>query len=66
MKSKTIIFLILIVIVAFSYGLLVGHYEIFPFEMLSEIKKFQQVCPKEMLDKLLNPLTLKPKTLKAV
>ena len=32
----------------------------------SEVKKFQQVCPKEMLDKLLNPLTLKPKTLKAV
>ena len=38
MKSKTIIFLILIVIVAFSYGLLVGHYEIFPFSVLSEIK----------------------------
>ena len=32
----------------------------------SEVKKFQQVCPKEMLVKLLNPLTLKPKTLKAV
>ena len=32
----------------------------------SEVKKFQQVCPKEMFDKLLNPLTLKPKTLKAV
>ena len=38
MKSKTIIFLILIVLVAFSYGLLVGHYEIFPFSVLSEIK----------------------------
>ena len=32
----------------------------------SEVKKFQQVCPKEMLDKLSNPLTLKSKTLKAV
>ena len=32
----------------------------------SEVKKFQQVCPKEMLDKLSNPLTLKPKILTAV
>ena len=32
----------------------------------SEAKKFQQVCPKEMLDKLSNPLTLKTKILKAV
>ena len=31
-----------------------------------ESKKFQQVCPKEMLDKLKNPLTLKQETLKAV
>ena len=31
-----------------------------------ESKKFQQVCPKEMLDKLKNPLTLKLETLKAV
>ena len=26
----------------------------------SEIKNFYQVCPKEMLDKLDNPITLKP------
>ena len=32
----------------------------------SEIKKFQQICPKEMLDKLSNPLTLNSSTLKAV
>ena len=29
-----------------------------------EIKNFKQVCPKEMLDKLKNPLTTKQKTLK--
>jgi len=39
MKIKIIISLILISAVIFSYGLFVGHYEIFPFEMLSEIKK---------------------------
>ena len=32
----------------------------------NEVKKFQQVCPKEMLDKLSNPLTLSLKTLKVV
>ena len=32
----------------------------------SEVKKFQQICPKEMLGKLSNPLTLKSKILKAV
>jgi len=32
----------------------------------NEVKKFQQVCPKEMIDKLQNPLVLKPKILKAV
>ena len=31
-----------------------------------EIKKFKQVCPKEMLDKLQNPLTTKQKISKAV
>ena len=40
MKIKIIISLILISAATFSYGLFVGHYEIFPFEMLSEIKKF--------------------------
>ena len=32
----------------------------------TEVKKFQQICPREMLDKLSNPLTLKTKILKAV
>ena len=31
-----------------------------------ELKNFIQVCPKEMLDKLTNPLSTKQKTLKAV
>ena len=31
-----------------------------------EVKKFQQVCPKEMLDKLTNPMSLKTKVLKAI
>ena len=31
-----------------------------------EVKKFKQICPKEMLDKLSNPLSLKTKILKAV
>ena len=41
MKSKIIISLILIGIVTFSYGVLVGHYEIFPYSVLSEIKNTQ-------------------------
>ena len=32
----------------------------------NEIKNFKQVCPKEMLDKLSNPLSLRPKISKAV
>mgnify|MGYP001473687852 CR=1 FL=1 len=32
----------------------------------NEFKKFKQICPKEMLDKLLNPLTLKEKIKKVV
>ena len=31
-----------------------------------EVLKFKQVCPKEMLDKLLNPLSLKNKFSKAI
>ena len=31
-----------------------------------EVKNFKQVCPKEMLDKLLNPLSLQTKVLKAI
>ena len=41
MKSKIIISLILVGIVAFSYGILVGHYHIFPYSILSEIKNSQ-------------------------
>ena len=36
------------------------------FNFDNEIKKFKQVCPKEMLDKLSSPLTLKPKISKAI
>jgi len=32
----------------------------------NELKNFKQICPKEMLDKLINPLSLKTKILKAV
>ena len=32
----------------------------------NEVKKFIQICPKEMLDKLLNPLSLETKISKAV
>ena len=32
----------------------------------NEVKNFKQICPKEMLDKLSNPITLKSKVLKAV
>ena len=32
----------------------------------NEVKKFKQICPKEMLDKLNNPLTLKTKFSKAI
>ena len=31
-----------------------------------EVKKFKQICPKEMLDKLSNPLIIKTKVSKAV
>jgi len=33
---------------------------------INEIKNFQQVCPREMLDKLKNPLSLKRNILKAI
>ena len=32
----------------------------------NEVQNFKQVCPKEMLDKLINPLLLKNKVSKAV
>ena len=42
---------------------LIGKKILENFEM--EIKKFKQVCPIEMLDKLDNPITLKSKIKKA-
>ena len=41
MKSKIIIFLVLIVVISFLYGILVGHYQIFPYSILSEMKNTQ-------------------------
>ena len=32
----------------------------------TDVKSFKQVCPKEMLDKLQNPLTMKSGVLKAI
>ena len=31
-----------------------------------EVKNFKQICPKEMLDKIVNPLSLKDKISKAI
>ena len=41
MKSKIIISLVLIVVMTFSYGVLVGHYQIFPYSILAEMKNTQ-------------------------
>ena len=41
MKSKIIISLILIAAITFSYGVSVGHYQIFPYSILSEMKNIQ-------------------------
>ena len=38
MNKKIIIILIIISVVSFSYGISVGHYEIFPYSIISEIK----------------------------
>ena len=40
MKKKFIVGFIIIIFPVFSYGILVGHYEIFPFEILSQTKFF--------------------------
>ena len=42
MKSKIIISLIFIIGITFSYGLVVGHYHFFPFEILSDFNKIIQ------------------------
>ena len=31
-----------------------------------EVKNFKQICPKEMLDKLSNPLNVNPKIMKVI
>src|SRR3990167_10068220 len=40
MKKKFIVGFIIIIFPVFSYGILVGHYEIFPFEIISQTKFF--------------------------
>jgi len=42
MKSKIIISLIFVIGITFSYGLVVGHYHFFPFEILSDLNKIIQ------------------------
>ena len=39
MKSKTLISLTFVIVIIFSYGIVVGHYHIFPFEILSDFNK---------------------------
>ena len=38
MKSKILISLIFVILIIFSYGIVVGHYHIFPFELMSDLK----------------------------
>ncbi len=38
MKPKILISLIFIIILFFSYGILVGHYNFFPFDIISDVK----------------------------
>jgi hypothetical protein len=38
MKSKILISLIFVIVIIFSYGIVVGHYQIFPFEIMSDLK----------------------------
>ena len=39
MQKNTIIGLAFVLFVGFSYGIVVGHYEVFPFEFLSDFNK---------------------------
>ena len=39
MKSKILISLTFIIVIIFSYGIVVGHYQIFPFEILRDFNK---------------------------
>ena len=39
MKSKFLISLSFVIVIIFSYGIIVGHYQIFPFEILSDLNK---------------------------
>jgi hypothetical protein len=38
LQKKTIVIIISIIILFFSYGILVGHYNFFPFDLISDIK----------------------------
>ncbi len=40
MKKKSIVSLVVLVCAVFSYGILVGHYKVFPFNLLSDTKFF--------------------------
>ena len=39
MKPKILISLIFMIVIIFSYGIFVGHYQIFPFEILSDFNE---------------------------
>jgi hypothetical protein len=52
MKSKILISLIFIIVIIFSYGVIVGHYQIFPFEILSD---FYQIIQNENTQSELRP-----------
>lgn len=40
MKKRTSVILIIVILLTFSYGISVGHYKIFPFDLLSDAKFF--------------------------
>jgi|APSaa5957512535_1039671.scaffolds.fasta_scaffold39529_2 hypothetical protein len=42
MKPKILISLIFMIVIIFSYGIIVGHYQIFPFEILSDFNQIIQ------------------------
>ena len=52
-------FIFCIVTIALSLQFLSAPYE-------DEVRNFKQICPKEMLDKLTNPLSLKKKISRVV
>ena len=52
MKPKILISLIFMIVIIFSYGIIVGHYQIFPFEILSD---FNQIIQNENTQSELRP-----------